>query len=458
MYLHTRLLLGVAAVTLCVLTASVLAPLLFVRADVSRETQASVHLARLLLELDHDVRAADGLAQARAAAARDVLGATQLRHVNIALLDPSGATIALSPSNAAPAGWLARSLASPGLQGLLTYPLDYRGTTLGTLRVSANPRSEIAEIEQRLAGELGLLALAFLATTAIISAIVRTALRPLGQVQAALAALESGALETRLPAFPLEDLAEIARRFNHCATALQEAAAARRELTRRLIEVEEAERKRLARELHDELGQSLTAIKVDAAYIAREAAGLAPKIESCARGVERLTGEVMELIRGMLARLRPYGLETVGLRATLADLVNGWQARLGERLSCSLTFRGPVDGLPADLNVTIYRLVQECLTNAVRHSRAKSLAISLTVDADGRESTGGPGRAIVSVREDGIECGPAPLPSKGIGLLGMRERVEALGGELTVRVSESGPISLTAWMPVRAPVREPTHA
>ena len=87
---------------------------------------------------------------------------------------------------------------------------------------------------------------------------------------------------------------------------------ARRELTRRLIGVEEEERTRLARELHDELGQSLTAIKVDAAYIAREAASRAPQIAACAHGIEVLSAEVMELIRGMLARLRPHGLETVG--------------------------------------------------------------------------------------------------------------------------------------------------
>ena len=126
-------------------------------------------------------------------------------------------------------------------------------------------------------------------------------------------------------------------RFNHCAAALQEAAAtAARADLRRVIDVEEEERTRLARELHDELGQSLTAIKVDAAYIAREAASSAPKIVACAQGIERLSSKVMELIRSMLARLRPHGLETVGLRESLQDLVSGWQARVAERFSCSL--------------------------------------------------------------------------------------------------------------------------
>ena len=154
------------------------------------------------------------------------------------------------------------------------------------------------------------------------------------------------------------------------AAAMQEAAVQRRDLTRRIIEAEEEERKRLARELHDELGQSLTAIKVDAAYIAREAANSAPKIVASAHAIEKLSSNIMELIRSMLARLRPHGLETVGLRETLHDLVNGWQARVADRFHCSLHIRGNIDVLPPDLNITVYRLIQECLTNAVRHAHA----------------------------------------------------------------------------------------
>jgi signal transduction histidine kinase len=227
---------------------------------------------------------------------------------------------------------------------------------------------------------------------------------------------------------------------------MQEAAVQRRELTRRLIGVEEEERRRLARELHDELGQILTAIKVDAAYIAREAAGGSPKIESCAQGVERLTGDIMEIIRGMLARLRPYGLETVGLRNTVQDLVNGWQTRLAGKFTCMLQFSGPVDSLPPDLNITVYRLIQECLTNAVRYSRARTITIQLDVEtgrAAAREE-----RVALSVQEADVDRDSGTVPTKGSGLLGMRERVEAHGGELRVDITHSGGMSLYAWMPV----------
>jgi two-component system sensor histidine kinase UhpB len=277
---------------------------------------------------------------------------------------------------------------------------------------------------------------------------VRQGLKPIAQVQSALANLQAGHLETRLPRFRLKDVDDISQRFNQCAATMQEAAAQRRDLNRRIIEAEEDERRRLARELHDELGQSLTAIKVDAAYIAREAAGSAPKIVTSAHAIETLSSNIMELIRSMLARLRPHGLETVGLRETLHDLVNGWKARVADRFHCSLLISGAVDRLPPDLNITVYRLIQECLTNAVRHSHARMIAIRLTL-----ESAASPAacRLLLDVTESEMAANGTAVGASGAGLLGMRERVEAHGGELTVDFDPAGGLSLHAWMPVVAP-------
>jgi signal transduction histidine kinase len=247
----------------------------------------------------------------------------------------------------------------------------------------------------------------------------------------------------------LKDVDDISQRFNQCAAAMQEAAAQRRDLTRRIIEAEEEERKRLARELHDELGQSLTAIKVDAAYIAREAANSAPKIVDSAHAIEQLSSNIMELIRSMLARLRPHGLETVGLRETLHDLVNGWQARVADRFHCTLHIRGNVDVLAPDLNITVYRLIQECLTNAVRHSRARMIALRLSTEV---------GRVLVDVTESQITQNAAAVGASGAGLLGMRERVEAHGGALTINFDPAGGLSLHAWMPVASQFSEGSHA
>jgi two-component system, NarL family, sensor histidine kinase UhpB len=449
MYLHTRLLFGIGTVTLVALLITLLVPLESIRSDVSRETDASMQLAQLLLDVQHAVGNAKGSAEARFAATDEIHRAHDLRHVRVSLVDDTGALLATSPAEEPQGGAITKALLSSSPPTILTYPVAYHAVPLGELRVSSNPLSEFAEIEQRVGKDLTLLALALLAMSAAIYWMVRRGLQPISQVQAALANLQAGHLETRLPRFRLKDVDDISQRFNQCAAAMQEAALQRRDLTRRIIEAEEEERKRLARELHDELGQSLTAIKVDAAYIAREAANSAPQIVASAQAIEKLSSNIMELIRSMLARLRPHGLETVGLRETLHDLVNGWQARVADRFQCSLNILGNIDVLPPDLNITVYRLIQECLTNAVRHSRARMIALRLSIEQL---------CVSVDVTESQISENAAAVGANGAGLLGMRERVEAHGGELTIDFNAAGGLSMHAWLPVAPPNSEAVHA
>jgi two-component system sensor histidine kinase UhpB len=456
MYLRTRLLLGIAVVTLVALAISILVPLYSLRGDVLRETEASTQLAVLLLAIDTSIDEAPDLPEARAAAADKIRSSEPLRHVKIDLLDPAGNVVAMSPTDEVQAGRLSRLLLPSETNVTLRYELEYRGESLGTLRILSNPLSEITKIEKNGFRDLTLLSLTILAMAASIYFMVRRGLMPVGQIQAALTRLEAGELDTRLPQFRLKDLNDISKRFNLCAAAMQEAAAQRRELTRRLIDVEEEERKRLARELHDELGQSLTAIKFDAAYLVREAAGISSKIETCARGIEKVTSDIMEMIRGMLARLRPYGLETVGLRATVQELVNGWQVRVADRFRYTLKLVGPVNSLPPDLNITVYRLIQECLTNAVRYSRARAIDITLSVET----TPGGdvPRRVGLSVQESELTAEGPLFRTSGSGLLGMRERVESHGGELRLHIGRSGGMSLQAWMPVTWRTEEAVNA
>jgi two-component system sensor histidine kinase UhpB len=438
MYLHTRLLLGIAAVTLAGLLLSVLVPLGSVRSDVDRETESTLQLTTLLVRVEDRVRSAADPAAALAAAAAAVRQSLPLRHVRITLQDTSGRPVAATALDADQGGWLAGELAEGSGRAHLSYPLNWSGGSLGTLRVSANPRSEVSEIEERAESDLLLLVLVILAMAAAVYFMVRRGLRPVGQIQSALSQLQAGALATRLPHFRIKDLDNISDSFNHCAQAMQSAAAQRRALNLQLIAVEEEERRRLARELHDELGQSLTAIKVDAAYMEREARDVLPGVVSCARGVGEVVDSIMALTRSMLNRLRPHELETVGLRGTLQDLVTGWQARVADRFSCSLEFEGPIDSLAPELNITVYRVLQECLTNAVRHSRARVIAI--------RVGVAGP-QVQLRVCESDVPHGTVADGPGGTGLDGMRERIEAQGGELELVWQPQGGMLLTASMP-----------
>ena len=438
MYLHTRLLLGIAAVTLAALLLSVLIPLGSVRPDVDRETEATLQLTSLVVAIEDRIRAAPDPATALASAAAAVRATQPLRHVRITLQDIGGRAVAATAVDATQGGWLAAELADGSGRAQLRYPLIWSGSSLGALRVSANPRSEVSEIEERVESDVLLLVMVILAMAGAVYVMVRRGLRPVGQIQLALSQLQAGALATRLPHFRLKDLDDISDSFNHCAQALQSAAAQRRTLNLRLIAVQEEERRRLARELHDELGQWLTAIKVDAAFMEREARGVLPGVVTCAHGVGEVVDSIMALIRSMLTRLRPHELETVGLKGTLQDLVAGWQARVADRFRCSLQFEGPVDTLSPQLNITVYRLIQECLTNAVRHSRARVIEILVQADA---------ARVQLRVAETEVASGILPDGSGGTGLDGMRERVAAQGGELQLLWQPTGGMLLTAWMP-----------
>jgi signal transduction histidine kinase len=439
MYLHTRLLLGIALVTLAALLLSILIPLVSVRPDAARESAGALQLTTLLVRLEEGVRAAPDAAAALAAAAVTVRQSQPLRHVRITLQDPAGRPLATTAVDAAQGGWLAGALADASGSPLLSLPLNWSGQRLGALQLRANPRSEVSEIEARAGSDLLVLVLVILAMAGAVFFMVRRGLRPVGQIQTALAQLQAGALETRLPHFRVKDLDDIADSFNHCAQALQSAAAQRRTLNLRLIAVAEDERRRLARELHDELGQSLTAIKVDAAFIERAAREALPAVATCAHGVGEVVDDIMALTRSMLSRLRPHELETIGLRGTLQDLVSGWQARMAGRFSCTLAFEGPVDTLSPQLNITLYRLIQECLTNAVRYSRARAIGIRFKADAE---------RIQLQVAESDVLPGTAPDSAGGTGLDGMRERVAAQGGDLQIDWQPSGGMLLSASMPL----------
>src|SRR5258708_185638 len=128
-----------------------------------------------------------------------------------------------------------------------------------------------------------------------------------------------------------------------------------------------------------------------------------------------------------LRSLRPHGLAAVGLREALHDLVNGWQARVADRFHCSLHIRGNIDVLPPDLNITVYRLIQECLTNAVRHSRARMITLRLSIEEPSAASPAA-SRLLLDVTESEMAANGTAVGASGAPLLGMRQRAHAHAG------------------------------
>jgi signal transduction histidine kinase len=226
-----------------------------------------------------------------------------------------------------------------------------------------------------------------------------------------------------------------------------------RRLASQGIEAQEAERRHLARELHDELGQYLNAIALDAARI-RDLSAVSTDQEEIHRAslaVMQSAGFVYRQIGGMIRKLRPIGLDELGLPSAVEHCVEGWRERLPDA-SFKLTMGGDFDGFSDALNITLYRLVQEALTNISKFAREASVEIYL-VRAPADSERGG--EIVVTVADDGPGV-DLLKPRLGLGLVGMRERIEALGGEFHVASEPARGFLICARVPAQLGLPEPS--
>ena len=205
-----------------------------------------------------------------------------------------------------------------------------------------------------------------------------------------------------------------------------------RALNQKLTEVQEAERKQLARELHDEMGQALTAISIDLAAIAQELDGAGtPAIHDRLAESKLLVDQTLEQIRELSFRLRPAMLDDLGLAPALQWYIRQYAQRVN--LDVQLDISNLEERLPAHVETALYRIFQEALTNVTRHAQASTVQLRL-------QRSGA--TVIVHIEDDGRgfdvqHVFNGSLPKQGIGLLGMRERVTLLGGTFSL-YSEPG--------------------
>jgi signal transduction histidine kinase len=207
-----------------------------------------------------------------------------------------------------------------------------------------------------------------------------------------------------------------------------------RDALRRVVAAQELERRRLARELHDETGQALTSVLLGLKAV--EEAGSPEEMRAAGADLRELVVQTLQDVRRLAVELRPRALDDFGLVPALERLTGS----LAEHTGIAVDFESALgdERLPSELETALYRVVQESLTNIVKHARATRASVLVAR----RE-----GEVVVVIEDDGAGFDPG-LPADGIGLLGMRERAELVEGTLTIETREGGGTTIIAEVPV----------
>ncbi len=447
MFLKIRLVLIVSAALSIGIAVGAVVLWLHARAAMRSEMDTALRSAERLISA---VRTQPGLADLSLVGLTESLD--RLRHVRV--IRPG--TRPLPPENTDVAGvprWFSRLIA-PDTEGF--EPIDLTvGSAHEQVILQADPSDEIREVWQDVRVLMVIAAAMCLCVGGLVYLGLARGLRPLADLHAAFERLEAGNFETRIQERAVVELKRIHQKFNRMAEVLRAIRKRERALASHLIDVQEAERRGLARELHDDLAPLLFTASVYLTTIqnrlqTRQYSGIHDPVAA----IEHTLAELQGRIRAMLRRLRPQGLDELGLDQALRDLVKIWQSRQGHT-DWTIETSGLQDDLDDTLRVTIYRIVQECLTNVARHASAHRASVRVAVvsadaaTADAPRSSGTPDRiAEIEVEDDGK--GMAPDTPFGLGITGIEERVQALGGALTLTKRHPQGLCVQVWIPVQA--------
>jgi two-component system sensor histidine kinase UhpB len=376
----------------------------------------------------------------------------RIRANDVTLYDPAGQLVYSSPASVYKVGrnapaWYAR-LVAPVVQ---PSQIRFGG---GQLVIHANSSRAVLDGWD---GMLHLLWMGAIALAVINLAVFWFAgriLRPLQIVIEGLKRMEAGDYGARLPPLSGREGRLMSTTFNRTAQAVADSVADRRaadeardrlrenrEFTQMIQSHIEEERRTIARELHDELGQSITAIRSFGLIIQQQVAPGNERAAEAARLVVETAGHMYDAVHEMIPRLRPFALDSFGLGDAAADLVAAWRTRQ-TGVAILLQVEEPLPQLGAAQSICAYRILQEALTNAIRHSAARQITVCVRT---------GPDELIVRVVDDGAGLPPGWEQSGHYGVRGMRERAVASGGTLALSSEPGNGTQVEARLPLSPP-------
>jgi two-component system, NarL family, sensor histidine kinase UhpB len=349
----------------------------------------------------------------------------ETRHLKIELLKPNGEILGIGHKTKnmdldnSPPAWFVRLIG--GEKAKVEKQIT---TAIGeqfSLSIQANPLDEIKEVWEESLGFFGTILVLTLLTFLSVFLYLNKSIKSINKIVNALHSIETGRYQQSLPDFETTEYNSIAKAINHMTSELNKIQADNISLTQHSLEIQENERKQLAQELHDELGQSLTAIKMMAITANRKPSEIKPMTDS----ISAICDNLINVVRSMMHQLHPLVLTELGLRAALEDMITHWTTKHSE-LNLTLNYDDQVDLIDSKITIQVFRIIQECLTNIVRHAEASVGNISVA------KSDNSPNRLCFTVTDNGKGCNVNQIRT-GFGLLGIKERVQSLGGHLIIQ-------------------------
>lgn len=346
-----------------------------------------------------------------------------VRSSRIELYDYSNNPLYISPtstfkSEINPPQWFVK-LVAPKIE-TVTRRIRY-----GTLIITSSAEGSIREAWS---GFLQLMTMGvgfFVLLNLLVYGLLSHALRPVRDILHAINRIEQGDLTTRLERFSVPEFDKIGLSLNQMAVSLdaERQLEQNRQLTQLIQQHIEDERRSLARELHDELGQYVTAIKTFAVAIVNKTRENAPDIAASAQTIVAAANHIYDGMHNIIRQLRPAAMDNMGLVETLRDMVSGYQAQHPE-LNIQLYVSGEFQPLGENVNINLYRIVQEAVNNAIKHAHAQCINVHLLTDIEGLR---------LMICDDGVGMQIETVDqTQHFGLLGIRERVQALHGQFKV--------------------------
>jgi two-component system sensor histidine kinase UhpB len=355
----------------------------------------------------------------------------RVRANDVSLYDPAGQLVYASPASVYKVGREA-----PPWYSTLVAPLEGPaeiGIGGGRLVIRANSSRAVLDGWDSLVQLLWIGAIALAVINLAVFWFAGRILRPLQIIVEGLRRMEAGDYAARLPPLSGREGRLMSATFNRTAQAVADSVADRRaadeardrlrenrELTQVIQSHIEEERRTIARELHDELGQSITAIRSFGLIIQQQAAAGDERVAEAARLVVDTAGRMYDAVHEMIPRLRPFALDSFGLGDAVGDLVAAWRTR-HTGVAILLRVDEQLPQLGASQSICAYRILQEALTNAIRHAAASQITVSVNTDS---------GELVVRVSDDGVGLAAGWDERGHYGVRGMRERALAAGGSL----------------------------